>query len=127
VAAAVVHLSHLDEAVGKAFNIADDSRPTLEEALTIAARTFGAKPPRLHLPLVVVKALARLDGFMSRRKGRIPDLEYDAVRYLCDSYVVDISRLKGTGYKFIYPDFEESMKQIGEWYRQSEAAPAVAG
>ena len=31
VAAAVVHLSHLDEAVGKAFNIADDSRPTLEE------------------------------------------------------------------------------------------------
>ena len=37
------------------------------------------------------------------------------------------ARLKSTGYKFIYPDFEESMKQIGEWYRQSEAAPAVAG
>jgi UDP-glucose 4-epimerase len=34
VAAAVVHLSHLDEAVGKAFNIADDSHPTLEEALS---------------------------------------------------------------------------------------------
>jgi nucleoside-diphosphate-sugar epimerase len=127
VAAAVDHLSHLDEAVGKAFNIADDSRPTLEEALTLAARTFGAKPPTLHLPLAVVKALARIDGFMSRRKGRIPDLEYDAVRFLADDYVVDISRLKSTGYKFIYPDFEESMKQIGEWYRQSEAAPAVAG
>jgi len=34
VAAAVVHLSHLDEAVGKAFTIADDSHPTLEEALS---------------------------------------------------------------------------------------------
>jgi len=127
VAAAVDHLSHLDDAVGKAFNIADDSHPTVGEALTLAARTFGAKPPKLHLPLAVVKAFARVDGFMSRRKGRIPDLEYDAVRFLADDYVVDITRLKSTGYKFIYPDFEESMKQIGEWYRQSEAAPAVAG
>lgn len=127
VAAAVDHLSYLDEAVGKAFNIADDSHPTVGEALTLAARTFGAKPPTLHLPLVVVKAFARVDGFMSRRKGRIPDLEYDAVRFLADDYVVDISRLKSTGYNFIYPHFEGSMKQIGEWYRQSEAAPAVAG
>jgi len=127
VAGAVLHLSHLDEAVGKAFNIADDSRPTLEEALTIAARTFGAKPPKLHLPLAVVKAFARLDGFMSKRKGRIPDLEYDAVRFLADSYVVDITMLKSTGYKFIYPDFEGSMKQIGEWHRQTQMASAVAG
>jgi UDP-glucose 4-epimerase len=127
VAGAVAHLSHLDEAVGKAFNIADDSRPTVEEALTIAARTFGTKPPKLHLPLAVVKALARLDGLISRRRGRIPDLEYDAVRFLADDYVVDITRLKGTGYRFIYPNFEESMKQMGEWYRQSQVASAVAG
>jgi UDP-glucose 4-epimerase len=127
VAGALDHLSHLDEAVGKAFNIADDSRPTLEEALTIAARTFGSKPPKLHLPLAVVKVFARLDGIMSKRKGRVPDLEYDAVRFLADSYVVDITRLKSAGYKFIYPDFEESMKQMGEWYRQTQLAAAVAG
>jgi len=40
---------------------------------------------------------------------------------------VDITRLKSTGYKFIYPDFEESMKQMGEWYRQTQLAAAVAG
>jgi nucleoside-diphosphate-sugar epimerase len=119
VAAAVVHLSHLDEAVGKAFNIVDDSHPTVKEALTIAARTFGAKPPRLHLPIAVVKAFARVDGFISRMRGRIPDLEYDALRYLGSDYVVDNTRLKGTGYEFIYPDFEESMKQMGEWYREN--------
>ena len=118
VAAAVVHLSHLDEAVGKAFNIAEDSHPTLEEALTIAARTFGARPPRLHLPIALVKAFARMDGFISKVKGRIPDLEYDAVRYLGSDYVVDNSALKATGYKFIYPDFEESMRQMGEWYKE---------
>jgi hypothetical protein len=107
-----VHLSHLDEAIGKAFNIADDSHPTLEEALTVAARTFGAKPPRLHLPIGIVKALARVDGFVSRIKGRIPDLEYDAVRYLGSDYVVDNGALKGTGYRFIYPDFEASIKEL---------------
>ncbi len=118
VTAAVVHLSHLDEAVGKAFNIAEDSHPTLEEALTIAARTFGARPPRLHLPIALVKAFARMDGFISKVKGRIPDLEYDAVRYLGSDYVVDNSALKATGYEFIHPNFEESMKQLGEGYKE---------
>jgi UDP-glucose 4-epimerase len=122
VAAAVEHLSHLDEAVGKAFNIADESRPTLEEALTIAVRTFGTNPPKLHLPLAIVKAFARINGFISRMGGRIPDLEYDAVRYLSGDYVVDITRLKNTGYKFIYPNFDESMEQLGEWYRNAAKA-----
>jgi UDP-glucose 4-epimerase len=122
VAAAVEHLSHLDEAVGKAFNIADESRPTLEEALTISARAFGTKPPKLHLPLAVIKAFARMGGFISRMRGRIPDLEYDAVRYLSSDYVVDSTRLKSTGYKFIYPNFDESMKQLGEWYRSAAGA-----
>jgi nucleoside-diphosphate-sugar epimerase len=122
VAAAVVHLSQLDEAVGKAFNIADDSHPTVEEALTIAARAFGAKPPKLHLPIAVVKAFARVGGFVSKMRGRIPDLEYDAVRYLGSDYVVDNTALKATGYKLIYPDFEESMKQMGEWYRENASS-----
>ena len=121
VASALVHLSHLDEAVGRAFNIADDSHPTVEEALTIASRAFGTAPPRRHLPIQVVKAVARLDELISRLKGRIPDLEYDAVRYLASDYVVDNTRLKKSGYKFIYPDFAESMGQIGEWYRASRA------
>jgi len=122
VAAAVEHLSHLDEAVGKAFNIADESRPTLEEALTIAAKAFGTKPPKLHLPLAVIKAFARIGSFTSRMRGRIPNLEYDAVRYLSGDYVVDITRLKNTGYEFIYPNFDESMKQLAEWYRSAAGA-----
>ena len=52
-------------------------------------------------------------------RGRIPDLEYDAVRYLGGDYVVDNTALKATGYRFIYPDFEESMKQMGEWFSKN--------
>ncbi len=122
VAAAVVHLSQLDTAVGEAFNIADDSHPTLEEALVTAARAFGAKPPRLHLPLAIVKAFARVDGLIAKRRGRIPDLEYDALRHLGADYIVDNSKLKTTGYRFIHPDFEKSMAQMAEWYRESVSA-----
>jgi len=118
VARAVEYLSHMEESIGEIYNIADNSNPTLGQALTLAARTFDTPPPKLHLPLVVVKAVALLDGFISSRKGRIPDLEYDAVRYLYDDYIVDNTKLKNTGFDFTYPDFTESMRQIGQFYRQ---------
>ena len=114
VATALVHLSHLDEAVGQIYNISDDSNPTLEEALTLAAEVFGGKPPKLHLPIGLVKAFARVDGFISKMKGRIPDLEYDAANYLYYDYVVDNSKLKATGFKLKYPDFRESVIGLGQ-------------
>jgi len=40
VAASVEYLSHLDEAVGEAYNISDNSNPTLEEALLLASEAF---------------------------------------------------------------------------------------
>lgn len=117
VAGAVDHLSHLDSAVGQAYNIAEDYYPSLEEALVLAAKTFGTKSPTLRLPLWLVKIAAKIDGAKAARKGRIPDLEYDAVKYLYHDYVVDNSKLKAAGYTMLYPDFRESMKQMGEWYR----------
>jgi nucleoside-diphosphate-sugar epimerase len=122
VAAAIYHLSFIDSAVGQAFNLAEDTHPTLAEALFLSSEAFGTRPPKLHLPLWLVKAVARVDGAISAVKGRIPDLEPDAVKYLYDDYVVDNSKLKSTGYRLIYPDFRESMKQMGQWYR-AEAGP----
>jgi UDP-glucose 4-epimerase len=116
VAAAVYHLSLLDAAVGQAFNLAEDTHPTLEDALVMSSEAFGTRPPKLHLPLWLVKTVARVDAMVSGHKGRIPDLELDAVKYLYDDYIVDNSKLKSTGYRMIYPDFKESMKQMGQWY-----------
>ncbi|MEW6188152.1 MAG: NAD-dependent epimerase/dehydratase family protein [Thermodesulfobacteriota bacterium] len=117
VAAAVYHLSFLDDAVGQAFNLAEDTHPSLEEALLLTSEAFGIRPPKRHLPLWLVKAVARMEGMISARRGRIPDLELDAVKYLYDDYVVDNSKLKATGYRMIYPDFRKSMKQMAQWYR----------
>ncbi len=116
VASAIEYLSHREESIGQIYNLADDSNPTVEESLVLAAEAFGAKPPKMHVPLGVVKAMARVQGWVAARRGGIPDLEYDAVRYLYDDYVVDIGKLNATGFKLIYPDFRESMAQLKTWY-----------
>jgi len=121
VAAAACFLSARESAVGEAFNIADDSHPTIEEALRLAAETFGKRPPRLHLPLAVLTAAARVQGLAARVARRIPDLEADAVRYLHADYLVDNRKLAATGYRLVFPSFSESMHELGRSYRAGAA------
>lgn len=113
VAAAAVYLAEREEALGQAFNIADDSHPSLEEAITLAAEAFGGKPPSLHLPIALLEIIARMQGFLARRRGRIPDLELDALAYLRSDYVVENQKLKACGYRLRYPDFAESIRGLG--------------
>jgi nucleoside-diphosphate-sugar epimerase len=117
VVTAAIHLSERDGAEGQAFNIADDSHPQLAEALALAAEAFGTRAPRIRLPLGAVAAVAKLQAPLARLRGRIPDLELDAVRLLRDDYVVDNSKLKSTGYELRYPDFRASMREIGRTCR----------
>lgn len=112
VAGAAIHLSLREDARGRAFNVADDSHPTLEEALALAAEAFGARRPRLHLPVAAVALAARAQGLAARLAGRVPDLELDAVRYLHGDYLVDNARLHQSGYRLLYPDFAASMREL---------------
>lgn len=121
VAVAVEYLSRQKDAFGKTFNLADNSHPTVGEALTLAAKAFGQKPPKLHLPLALIRALARLDGLLAARRGKIPDLESDAVAYLDRDYLVDNAALLATGYQLLYPDFVASLRQLGQWYQEHGA------
>ena len=121
VAAALEHLSLQDEAIGEIYNIAEDTNPTLEEALVLAAETYHGKTPKLHLPLGLAKTIARIDGFFAQFQNRIPDLEYDACKYLYHDYVVDNTKLKASGFKLKFPDFRQSIRQLGDLYsRHSE-------
>jgi UDP-glucose 4-epimerase len=112
VAAAAHYLSCRDDTVGQVYNLADDTNPTLEEALCLAAQTFGTKVPTLHLPLWLLQPLARIDGAIAARQGRIPELEHAAIRYLHDDYIVDNRKLKSTGFTLRYPDFRASLAQL---------------
>jgi UDP-glucose 4-epimerase len=117
VATAVEHLSLKPGIIGQVFNIAENSNPTLEQALVMAAKTYQTKIPTLHLPLSLVKIISLIDGFISGLKGKIPDLEYEAVKYLYYDYVVDNKKLEDSGFKLQYPDFMASMKQLGKLYK----------
>jgi nucleoside-diphosphate-sugar epimerase len=119
VAASALHLSLREDAVGQAFNVADDSRPSIEEALTLAAEAFGARAPRTHLPLAVVALAARVQGMAARFSRRVPDLEADAVHYLRADYAVDNAKLKASDHRLLYPDFAESMREIGRRFRDA--------
>lgn len=113
VAAAAVFLSRRGDAVGEAYNVADDSHPTVEEALVLAARAFGTRVPWLHVPLAVLGVVARVQGWSAARRGRIPDLESDALAYLGDDYLVDNAKLRATGFRLRYADFPRSMQELG--------------
>ena len=114
VAEAAIYLSEQEDTLNQIYNISDGCYPTLEEALTLAAEVFGMKVPKLHVPLSLARAAAKISGVVSRWKGKIPDLEYDALRYLETDYVVDITKLLSTGYKLIYPDFRASVRSLGK-------------
>jgi UDP-glucose 4-epimerase len=118
VAAAAVVLSERDDAMGQAYNIADGCYPCIKDALTIAAEAFGTSVPRVHLPLAAMALLARAMGAFAAMRGRIPDLETDAVAYLHHDYVVDNTRLLATGFRLRYPDFAASMQDLGRRWRE---------
>ncbi|MCC6747048.1 MAG: NAD-dependent epimerase/dehydratase family protein [Deltaproteobacteria bacterium] len=120
VARAALHLSRLEEAVGRVYNVADDSHPTIEEALTWASEAYGLRPPRLHLPLPVMQAIAFAGAAAYRVTRKIPDVEADAIGYLRQDYLIDNARLKATGFRLEHPDFRRSVAELGANYQQGE-------
>jgi UDP-glucose 4-epimerase len=112
VAASALYLSERQDAFGKIFNLADNSQPKLEDALAIAAKTFGSNFSRKHIPLFLMKVVALVEGAIAKRRHEIPDLEYEAIKYLYDDYIVDNTQLINSGYQLVYPDFSESMKDL---------------
>lgn len=112
VARAAIYLSEKENTFGQIYNIADDDHPSLEEALELASKTFGSKINKIHIPLLLLKIISKLESPIAKLQGRIPDLEYEAIKYLYDDYYMDNEKLKSTGYKLLYPNFVSSMESM---------------
>lgn len=111
---AAIFLSQRDDAAGHIFNVSDDSSPTLEEALRLSAQVFRSRIKPVHVPLALLKIVARVEGAVAALRGKIPDLELEAVKYLYSDYIMDNSKLKNHGYKLLFPAFDTSMQELGE-------------
>ena len=91
------------------------------------AGAAGARPAVVAVAAALLLSAAatsqaRAQGMAARFTRRVPDLEADAVRYLCADYAVDNSKLKASGYRLLYPDFAASMREIGQRFRDGTLA-----
>lgn len=114
VASAAEFLSQKENAIGQIFNVADDSQPELAQALNLAASVFQSNIKQIHVPLAVLKVLAQAQGIIAKLQKKIPDLEYEAIKYLYSDYIVNNAKLKSFGYELLYPEFSKSMQQMAQ-------------
>jgi len=104
--------------IGEVFNIADDSRYTIEELLLAVAKMLNVKIYRFHIPVWMLYLLANLSECYARITGKRPLIEKESIRYLTFDSLMDNSKIKALGYKLVYPDALVGLKETIEWYRK---------
>jgi nucleoside-diphosphate-sugar epimerase len=81
-------------AIGRTYNVAQNSNPTWNEFLPQFSQRLGAPPPRGHLPYAVAMVLAGALELMARVRGGEPRLTRYAVRVIGRQYHYVADRVK---------------------------------
>jgi len=117
VVGSALFLAGKKEAIGESYNVADDSHYTTEELLLYAAELLDVKISKFHIPALVINLMAWWSEWKAKLGGKKPVLERDAVKYLFHDYWLDNSKIKELGYKLVYPDIKEGLKETIRWYK----------
>lgn len=115
---AAYFLAEKKEAIGDVFNIADDSKYTIEELLLAAAEMIGVKIRKFHIPLWLLKTMAYFSELGAKITGKRPRIEKEMIRYLTFDSLMDNTKIKNLGYKLIYPDAMIGLQETMEWYKK---------
>lgn len=118
VVGAAEYLADKKNAMGEAFNIADDSRYSVEELLLAAAQMLGVRIHKFHIPILVLSLVAQLSEWQARLKGTRPRVEKESIRYLTYDSLIDNSKIKAAGYELLYPDVMQGLRETIEWYKR---------
>ena len=103
---------------GEAYNVADDTRMTTEEFFQfVCQHLLGQEKDFLKIPLWALKPAASLSQAWARMTGSKSLLEKATLNYLNTDKCWDNSKLKQTGFEFLYPTMEEGMKEVIDWYK----------
>jgi nucleoside-diphosphate-sugar epimerase len=109
------------EAVGQAYNIANDQRLTQEELLKAIAEDIGAEAPRIRVPYTVLYATGYLAEQVARlgRSGRKPFLTRLGVGIFGADNRHSIAKARrDLGYSPAVP-VREGIRRATEWYRSA--------
>lgn len=147
VAAASVFLIGKDEAIGEAYNVADDSVVPFTDVLELAFNSVGVRCNKVlpispsavaavmrvgaHLPRAFFAACTTLvqrrwDAIVCKyglRPLLTPRLDPGFTTFGRADYIFDNSKLKSLGYELRHPDVREGWKQSVRWYVENEWIP----
>lgn len=147
---AIRFLLDRDDAIGRAFNVADDDPLALDEAFEIIMAKVGVRPVRIASPAFagLVRRLCwavsklpmswfnPLNRWVYRVWLRVceaqaihsplkPRLDRDWLDYLSHDRIYDNRRLKEMGFQFTYPKAREVLGEVIDWYARERWIPSV--
>jgi len=147
VAAASVFLIDKEEAIGQAYNVADDTTLALGDLLELLMNSVGVRCRKVlpvHGPLIslFMRAGSHLPrafftgatGFLAKRWDAIvcrhnlvpmlrPRIDPGVTTFGRADYVFDNSKLKALGYRLRFPELKEGWGQSVRWYVENEWIP----
>lgn len=147
VAAASVFLIAHDEAIGEAYNVADDTTLALPDMLEVLLNSVGVQcrkvlPVPASLISMTVRAGSHLPrafftwctALLQKRWDTIvfsnellplfqPRFDPGITTFGRADYIFDNSKLKSLGYELRYPDFEAGWKESVRWYMENDWIP----
>jgi len=105
-------------AFGQIYNIAGPRTMTVREYGQTIAKALDVPLPRLRLPILFARSLAKLFESASRINGRAPLLSLSKVDFLTKDHGSDISKaVRQLGYRPRI-DFREGIRRTIDWYSQ---------
>jgi len=117
---AVIHAFDNDTMIGEAFIVCDDTRITTAQFFKLVCRELlGKEKDFFHVPHVVIKYVAIISQFGAKLVGKKSFLEKAGLDYVVHDKLWDNSKLKATGFKFMYPTVEKGMKETITWYKEN--------
>lgn len=149
VAQAAWLLSEKKEAIGNAYNVADDTPLSLSDSLQAIAEPFGINlkrrgqiPVSKKLTSFIAERgrstfkpmLGRLDRVLAEDWEKLvkqynlvpalrPRIDLDWITYAIGDHVYDNSKIKALGLKLFYPDFRQGIRETTEWYWENRWLP----
>ncbi len=124
VCSAALHLAVTPGAKNDIYNLNDDTQMATNEYFRYMAGLTGHRYVELPaLPIAELKpAIRTLAGALQwvfTQLGVPSPIEADPLDYLGEDWAYSNERLKATGYKFIYPDARDGLRDTVAWYREN--------
>jgi nucleoside-diphosphate-sugar epimerase len=118
VARAAIHAYDTKSMIGEAYNVNDDSRLTSAKFFRMVCKELlGVNKELSPVPVKILIPVAVISQFFARIFGKKSLLEKATIEYLAFDKLWDNSKLKATGFKFLYPDIAKGLKETLDWYK----------